>query len=68
VNSFYAIGLNFDSLARDSSGSLLDSIALFNSAKDSVSAYGMSWEKWNGNYKRIRLMHTVITPVYLMMK
>jgi hypothetical protein len=53
VNSFYAIGLNFDSLARDSSGSLLDSIALFNSAKDSVSAYGMSWEKWNGNYKRI---------------
>jgi hypothetical protein len=53
VNSFYAIGLNFDSLARDSSGSLLDSIALFNSAKDSVSAVGMSWEKWNGNYKRI---------------
>ena len=54
VNSFYAIGLNFDSLARDSSGSLLDSIALFNSAKDSVSAVGMSWEKWNGNYKRIK--------------
>jgi hypothetical protein len=53
VNSFYAIGLNFDSLARDSSGSLLDSLALFNSAKDSVSAIGMSWEKWNGNYKRI---------------
>ena len=53
VNSFYAIGLNFDSLARDTSGSLLDSIALFNSAKDSVSAVGMSWEKWNGNYKRI---------------
>jgi len=53
VNSFYAVGLNFDSLARDSSGSLLDSIALFNSAKDSVSAVGMSWEKWNGNYKRI---------------
>lgn len=53
VNSFYAMGLNFDSLARDSSGSLLDSIALFNSAKDSVSAVGMSWEKWNGNYKRI---------------
>jgi len=53
VNNFYAIGLNFDSLARDSSGSLLDSIALFNSAKDSVSAVGMSWEKWNGNYKRI---------------
>lgn len=53
VNSFYAIGLNFDSLALDSSGNLLDSIALFNSAKDSVSAVGMSWEKWNGNYKRI---------------
>ncbi len=53
VNSFYAIGLNFDSLARDTSGNLLDSIALFNSAKDSVSAVGMSWEKWNGNYKRI---------------
>ena len=53
VNSFYAIGLNFDSLARDSSGNLLDSIAMFNSAKDSVSAVGMSWEKWNGNYKRI---------------
>jgi hypothetical protein len=53
VNSFYAIGLNFDSLARDTSGSLLDSVALFNSAKDSVSAVGMSWEKWNGNYKRI---------------
>lgn len=53
VNSFYAIGLNFDSLARDTSGNLLDSVALFNSAKDSVSAVGMSWEKWNGNYKRI---------------
>jgi hypothetical protein len=53
VNSFYAIGLNFDSLARDSSGILLDSVALFNSAIDSVSAVGMSWEKWNGNYKRI---------------
>ena len=53
VNSFFAIGLNFDSLARDSSGSLLDSIALVNSSKDSVSAVGMSWEKWNGNYKRI---------------
>jgi hypothetical protein len=53
VNSFYAIGLNFDSLARDTSGNLLDSVALFNSAQDSVSAVGMSWEKWNGNYKRI---------------
>ena len=53
VNRFYAIGLNFDSLARDTSGNLLDSIAVFNSAKDSVSAVGMSWEKWNGNYKRI---------------
>jgi hypothetical protein len=53
VKSFYAIGLNFDSLARDTSGNLLDSVALFNSAKDSVSAVGMSWEKWNGNYKRI---------------
>lgn len=53
VNSFYAIGLNFDSLARDTSGNLLDSVAVFNSAKDSVSAVGMSWEKWNGNYKRI---------------
>lgn len=53
VNSFFAIGLNFDSLARDSSGSLLDSLALFHSAKDSVLAVGMSWEKWNGNYKRI---------------
>ncbi len=53
VNSFYAMGLNFDSLARDTSGNLLDSVAVFNSAKDSVSAVGMSWEKWNGNYKRI---------------
>jgi hypothetical protein len=53
VNRFYAIGLNFDSLARDTSGNLLDSVAIFNSAKDSVSAVGMSWEKWNGNYKRI---------------
>jgi hypothetical protein len=53
VNSFYAMGLNFDSLARDPSGNLLDSVAVFNSAIDSVSVIGMSWEKWNGTYTRI---------------
>jgi hypothetical protein len=53
VNSFYAVGMNFDSLARDSSGQLIDSIALYSSAMDSVSIENMSWEKWNGEYKRI---------------
>ncbi len=53
INSFYALGISFDSLAQDSEGNLLDSIAIFSSAMDSVSFPNMSWEKWNGNYKRI---------------
>lgn len=53
VNSFYAIGINFDSLSRDNSGQLIDSIAIYSSAMDSVSIEDMSWEKWNGDYKRI---------------
>ncbi len=53
VNSYYALGISFDGLAQDSSGNLLDSVAVFSSAFDSVSTPNMSWEKWNGNYKRI---------------
>jgi hypothetical protein len=53
VNSYYALGIAFDGLAKDSTGNLLDSVAIFSSAIDSVSFPKMSWEKWNGNYKRI---------------
>jgi hypothetical protein len=53
INSFYTVGISFDSLARDEAGNLLDSVAIFSSAMDSVSTPFMSWEKWNGNYKRI---------------
>ncbi|MFM2286404.1 MAG: hypothetical protein RLZZ543_1901 [Bacteroidota bacterium] len=53
VNSFYAVGINFDSLSRDSSGHLIDSIAIYSTAMDSASIEDMSWEKWNGDYKRI---------------
>lgn len=53
VSSYYALGITFDGLAKDSSGNLLDSVAVFSSAIDSVSVPNMSWEKWNGNYKRI---------------
>ena len=53
INSFYTVGISFDSLARDEAGNLLDSVAIFSSAMDSVSTPFMSWEKWEGNYKRI---------------
>jgi hypothetical protein len=53
VNSYYALGIAFDGLAKDSSGNLLDSVAVFSSAIGSVSSPKMSWEKWDGNYKRI---------------
>jgi len=49
----YLAGFSLDSLARNSEGEFIDSFAIRSTAIDSALLAGFSWERWNGEFKRI---------------
>ncbi len=49
----YLAGFSLDSLAKNSEGEFIDSFAIRSSAIDSALLAGYSWERWNGEFKRI---------------
>ncbi|MEX1189306.1 MAG: T9SS type A sorting domain-containing protein [Bacteroidia bacterium] len=53
INQPYLAGFGLDSLARTSEGEFIDSFAIRSTALDSALLAGASWERWNGEFKRI---------------
>jgi hypothetical protein len=49
----YLAGFSLDSLAKNSEGEFIDSFAIRSTAIDSALLAGFSWERWNGEFKRI---------------